>query len=72
MDEKSEELIAAELRVLGLVDRVLGLEAEIAYLKSSPNKDLWLVHQSITWKVGAFITAPARSIRKLIRRKTSA
>ena len=68
------------LRQLALVDRVLGLEAEVARLSilapdsSGPRghdfveRELQTVYGSTTWRVGRAVLAPARAVRALLRR----
>lgn len=59
----------AELRTLALVDRIIGLEAEIAHLKYARDQgQLTDLQNSFTWKAGLAVTYPARALRKFIRK----
>lgn len=59
----------AQLRTLALIDRVLGLEAEIAHLKYDRGQGLASdLQNTFTWKVGRIVTFPVRWMRKLIRK----
>lgn len=74
----SPDDVARELRQLALVDRVLGLEAEVARLSARApytsareeverlQAHLEAVYQSPTWKVG---TAVLRPFKFLLRRR---
>ena len=72
--------IATDLRQLALVDRILGLEAEVARLSiagpaaAGPRAELErlqgelnAVYGSRTWRFGSAVLRPARLIRRLIR-----
>lgn len=72
--------VQRELRQLALVDRILGLEAEVARLSIlAPDdhgarghdvvqRELRTVYSSMTWRVGSAVLAPARALRGLGRR----
>lgn len=75
-DLPSEEDIARDLRQLALVDRIIGLEAEVARLSvrlekhAGPrfgyNRMLEQVWTSRTWRAGLVALAPARAARSAI------
>lgn len=57
------------LRELELVDRILGLEAEVARLNvQSGLNDIRVLHQSREWRVGRVVLAPVTLVRRLLRR----
>lgn len=72
----SPEEVASALRQLALVDKVLGLEAEVARLSTretapdarqqieSLTHQLESVHLSMTWRVGRTILAPVQFFRR--------
>jgi hypothetical protein len=74
--EMSPERVALELRQLALVDRILGLEAEVARLSAAyPHASardeiaamhvhLESVYGSRTWKVGRAVLRPLRALRR--------
>lgn len=75
------EDIARELRQLALVDRVLGLEAEVARLSSTTaaptgardeveglRAELRAVYSSRTWRIGTAVLKPARALRSAGRK----
>lgn len=75
------EDIARELRQLALVDRVLGLEAEVARLSSTTTAstgardeveavraELRAVYASRTWRIGTAVLRPVRALRSAGRR----
>ena len=64
---------ATALRQLALVDRVIGLEAELAHLRSvSPSANIEhqirQVKQSATWKVGRAVLAPFSAVKLIATR----
>lgn len=76
----SEDSIATQLRQLALVDRVLGLEAEVARLSSAaPSADnprleierlsteLAAVYASRTWRLGTAALRPVRAAARVFR-----
>ena len=80
--EPEKERLEMQLRQLALVDRVLGLEAEVARLSaSSPyaqsvrldvervQGELRAAHESATWMIGSAVLAPVRMIRRRGKRK---
>jgi hypothetical protein len=73
MTEDAKEQETTALRQLALVDRILGLEAQVAHLKASINNQeiadlLDDVHASATWRAGRVMLAPLSAIKSLIRR----
>jgi len=69
-----------DLRQLALVDRIIGLEAEVARLSSRPvepipetaeierlNNELHAVYGSRAWRVGNAVLRPVRVVRRLGR-----
>jgi hypothetical protein len=57
------------LRELALIDRIIGLEAEVARLSIEAGvKDIRILHKSRPWRVGRIVLAPVVLLRKLIRR----
>ncbi|BAU98722.1 Uncharacterized protein AUMI_11800 [Aurantimicrobium minutum] len=58
-----------ELRVLALVDRIIGLEAEVARLSIDAGvKDLRIIKNSRPYKVGKLVLSPAAWVVKKVRR----
>jgi hypothetical protein len=56
-------------RELELVDRVLGLEAEVARLSIEAGvRDLRILEKSRYWQVGRVVLSPVTLLRRLIRR----
>jgi len=68
-------------RQLGLVDRVLGLEAQVAQLSiarqqgTDPSQagrlavEIADMRGSLTWRVGSLVTKPANRLARLLRRR---
>jgi hypothetical protein len=57
------------LRELALIDRIIGLEAEVARLSIEAGvKDLRILKNSRPYKVGKFILAPAAWLLKKVRK----
>lgn len=74
MNEKSlsadESEIQRNLRELALVDRIIGLEAEVARLSIEGGiKDIRILHKSRPWRLGKAILAPAAWVLTIARRK---
>lgn len=69
-----ERDVSQEARQLALVDRVIGLEAEIANLSASYGNgkvlrdQIALVKSSTTWRVGTLVLAPLVFASKLFNR----
>lgn len=69
-------------RQLALVDRVLGLEAQLAELSSSSQlspsqqlraeKELAVLRGSLTWRLGRVAAAPIRAARRVARGRSGA
>lgn len=58
------------LRELALVDRIIGLEAEVARLSIEAGvKDIRILKNSRPWKVGRVVLAPIVLIRRVITRR---
>lgn len=70
----SEEQLSAnnldrDLRELALVDRIIGLEAEVARLSIEAGvKDIRILHKSRPWRVGRIVLAPVVLVRKIFTR----
>lgn len=61
--------IERDLRELALVDRIIGLEAEVARLSIEAGvKDIRILHKSRPWRVGRVVLAPVVLVRKIFRR----
>lgn len=77
----SPEVLAVELRQLALVDKILGLEAEVARLSAvapfvSARDEIEKMHlrfnalySSSTWRVGTAVLRPLRALQTLWRRR---
>lgn len=62
--------IERNLRELALVDRIIGLEAEVARLTIEAGiKDIRILRNSRPWKVGRVVLAPISLIRRLISKR---
>lgn len=62
--------IDRDLRELALVDRIIGLEAEVARLSIEAGvKDIRILKNSRPWQVGRLVLAPLVVIRRLISRR---
>lgn len=58
-----------DLRELALVDRIIGLEAEVARLSIEAGvKDIRILQKSRPWQVGRIVLMPVVLIRKVLRR----
>jgi hypothetical protein len=62
-----------DARQLALVDRIIGLEAQVAHLRSvntsqALRDQLKEVKSSTTWKVGRLVLAPALALQRLLGR----
>lgn len=65
----SEEQISDQMRLLALVDRVIGLEAEVARLSIEAGvKDIRILHKSRPWQVGRIVLMPVVVLRKLLKK----
>lgn len=61
-----------DLRQLALVDRIIGLEAEVAHLKSITSAELIreqveAIRSSATWRVGRVVIAPLTIVKRILR-----
>lgn len=62
-----EEETNRTLRELALIDRVLGLEAEVARLNIQAGvNDVRVLQSSKQWRIGRIVLAPASFIRRLM------
>lgn len=58
-----------DLRELALVDKIIGLEAEVARLSIEAGvKDIRILQKSRPWQVGRIVLMPVVLIRKVFRR----
>ncbi|QNE45974.1 hypothetical protein F1C58_02965 [Glaciihabitans sp. INWT7] len=62
-----------DARQLALVDRIIGLEAQVAHLRSvntsqALREQLNEVKSSTTWKAGRLVLAPALALKRLMGR----
>lgn len=66
-DEKHQSDIDRELRELALVDRILGLEAEVARLSLQAGlNDVRVLHRSAEWRIGRLVLAPWTLFKRII------
>lgn len=66
---KSEKELSRDIRELELIDRILGLEAEVARLSiESGIKDIRILKNSRAWQAGRIVLLPIVAIRKLFVR----
>lgn len=71
MSEETPEaqLIESQLRELALIDKIIGLEAEVARLSIEAGvKDIRILHKSRPWRVGRVVLAPVVIIRRIFSR----
>lgn len=73
MTDPHEEFTGHEsdLRQLALVDRIIGLEAEVAHLKTITSTELVrqqldAVRSSATWRVGRAVLAPLTLVKRVV------
>jgi hypothetical protein len=65
----SPEEISRDMRELALVDRVIGLEAEVARLSIEGGiKDIRILQKSRAWRAGRIILMPAVVLRHILKR----
>lgn len=58
--------IERDLRELALIDRIIGLEAEVARLSIDAGvKDIRILQKSRPWRVGRIVLMPVVLVRKL-------
>jgi len=58
-------LVEMQLRELALVDRIIGLEAEVARLSiESGIKDIRILKKSRPWRVGRLVLSPIYFIKR--------
>lgn len=63
------KLLESQLRELALVDRIIGLEAEVARLSIEAGvKDIRILHKSRPWRVGRIVLAPVVILRRIFSR----
>jgi hypothetical protein len=70
--------LASFERELALVDRVLGLQAQLAQLAAQSSltpdqqlrteQELALLRGSVTWRAGRVVSAPLRALQRVARR----
>ncbi|MFC5503422.1 hypothetical protein ACFPJ4_14330 [Lysinimonas soli] len=69
-----ERDVSQEVRQLALVDRIIGLEAEVANLSATyglgkvARDQIALVKSSTTWRVGTLVLSPIVFVSKLFHR----
>jgi hypothetical protein len=64
-DHKTPGEFELELRQLALVDRIIGLEAEVARLSiESTIKDIRILKKSRPWRVGWVVLSPIYFIKR--------
>jgi hypothetical protein len=64
-DHKTPGELELELRQLALVDRIIGLEAEVARLSiESGIKDIRILKKSRPWRVGRLVLSPIYFIKR--------
>ncbi len=69
-----ERDVSQEVRQLALVDRIIGLEAEVANLSATyglgkvTRDQIALVKSSTTWRVGRVVLSPLIFVSKLVNR----
>lgn len=67
--QDSDARLAVALRELALVDRIIGLEAEVARLSIEGGiHDLRILHRSRAWRAGRIVLSPYVIFRRLVRR----
>jgi hypothetical protein len=58
--------IERDLRELALIDRIIGLEAEVARLSIDAGvKDIRILQKSRPWRVGRIVLMPVVLVRKI-------
>jgi hypothetical protein len=61
--------LEAATRELALVDRIIGLEAEVARLSIEGGiKDIRILHKSRAWRAGRIVLMPIVLFRRLTKR----
>ena len=66
----NKEQEATFIRELALVDRIIGLEAEVARLSiDSTIKDLRILHKSRAWRFGHAILSPLSRIKQRLLKR---
>ena len=69
MSDRTPDQLERDLRELALVDRIIGLEAEVARLSIEAGvKDIRILQKSRPWRVGRVVLSPIVLVRKLTRR----
>ena len=69
-NQTSPSDIDRDLRELALVDRIIGLEAEVARLSIEAGvKDIRILKNSRPWRIGRIVLAPVVLIRRLFSRR---
>lgn len=67
------EKIALQMRQLALVDRIIGLEAQIAAMRANLNSEaltlqIKAVRSSATWRVGRAVLSPYFAVNRMLGR----
>lgn len=61
--------IERDLRELALIDRIIGLEAEVARLSIEAGvKDIRILQKSRPWRVGRVVLMPVVLVRKIFKK----
>lgn len=75
---KDSTTVEHDLRQLALVDRIIGLEGELAHLRSvtpgaehASQRQVDLMRGSLTWKVGRAVLTPVRAVKWVSRKLTT-
>lgn len=65
-ENKAPNDLERDLRELALVDKIIGLEAEVARLSiESGVKDIRILQKSRPWRVGRIVLMPVVFVRKI-------
>jgi len=69
VNSPQEHDIERDLRELALVDKIIGLEAEVARLSIEAGiKDIRVIRNSRPWRVGRVVLAPVAFIQRIFSR----
>jgi len=74
-DPQREELLDVQMRQLALVDRIIGLEAEVAHLKAGKGgaefrSEIKAIKSSATWRAGRIIIGPLAAVSRVLGAKS--
>jgi hypothetical protein len=65
----SPDEVSRGMRELALIDRIIGLEAEVARLSIEGGiKDIRILHKSRAWRVGRIVLMPVVVLRHILKR----